>query len=363
MKAIIVSSSYSYLERTELLREAYEKKGYDTSVIMTDFIHAGKKYVEKKKEGYIFIKTKPYYRNISPQRLYSHYQFAKDAFDKVRELEVDLLHVLIPANSLAREANKYKKENPNVKLYMDFIDLWPETLPANHFKNTFPFRIWKNFRDKNLELTEAIYCECNLYKDVLGVVDNEHYKTLYWAKISEAVESHPAFPENRINLCYLGSINNIIDMDLIAEICRGIGVYKPVTLHIIGEGEKKDEFLQLLRTNEIDVCDHGVIYDNEKKQQIFDQCHFGLNIMKSTVCVGLTMKSLDYFRAQLPIINNISGDTTAFVQEYKVGFNDYKDYTKIINQLTRTDYLLMRNNVKELYDDKFTKEAFFRQMM
>lgn len=362
MKAIIVSSSYSYLERTELLKEAYERKGYDTTVIMTDFIHVGKKYVEEEKEGYVFVKTKPYYKNISPQRLYSHYRFAKDAFKKVREFDVDLLHVLIPANSLAKEADKYKKSHPNVKLYMDFIDLWPETMPINRFKNAFPFRIWKDLRDKNLKRTDAIYCECNLYKEVLGVLDNDHYKTLYWAKRCETIESHPNLSMDHINLCYLGSINNIIDMDLIAETCKGIGEYKGVTLHIIGAGERKDEFMQLLKTNNIDVCDYGAVYDDEKKQQIFDQCHFGLNIMKPTVCVGLTMKSLDYFRAQLPIINSIKGDTTSLVEEYKIGFNDYKNYTSIINQLTMEDYLQMRKNVKQLYEEKFTKEAFFRQM-
>lgn len=363
MKAIIVSSSFSYLERTELLREAYEEKGYDTTVIMTDFIHAGKKYVEEDKEGYLFVKTKPYYRNISPQRLYSHYQFAKDAFAKVREYDVDLLHVLIPANSLAMEADKYKKEHPNVKLYLDFIDLWPETMPINRFKNTFPFQIWKNLRNKNLERADAIYCECDLYKEVLGVADDKRYKTLYWAKRSDGIESHPDLSEEHINLCYLGSINNIIDMDLIVEMCKAIGQYKPVTLHIIGAGEKKEEFLQLLKGNQVDVCDYGAVYDEREKQKIFDNCHFGLNIMKSTVCVGLTMKSLDYFRAQLPIINSINGDTTSFVNEYKIGFNDYRDFIEVINQLKIEDYLHMRKNVKKLYEEKFTKNAFMKQML
>lgn len=362
MKAIIVSSSYSYLERTELLKEAYEKKGYDTTVIMTDFVHVGKKFFEGEKEGYVFVKTKPYYKNISPQRLYSHYQFAKDAFEIVEQLDGDLLHVLIPANSLAREANKYKKSHPNIKLYMDFIDLWPETMPIDRFKNTFPFKIWKNFRDKNLDNTDLIYCECDLYKEILGVSENEHYKTLYWAKRDEALESRPKLSLNHINLCYLGSVNNIIDMDLIVEICKGIQKHKELTLHIIGAGERKDDFIKLLEDNNIDACDYGALYDDVKKQEIFDQCHFGLNIMKSTVCVGLTMKSLDYFRAQLPIINSIKGDTTTFVEEYKIGYNDYNDFTELVDELTIEDYLQMRKRVKELYEEKFTKDAFFRQL-
>lgn len=363
MKAIIVSSSLSYLERTELLKQAYERKGYETTVVMTNFVHASKTYLSEEKEGYVYIETKPYYKNLSPARLYSHFMFARDAFRWISSIEVDLIHVLIPANSLAREADKYKKKHPNVKLYMDFIDLWPETMPIRHFKNAFPFQIWRNLRDKHLGRTDKIYCECDLYRDVLGVTQNSHYKTLYWAKNEPGIESKPGLSETHIDLCYLGSINNIIDMDLIVEMCKEISAIKPTRLHIIGAGEKKEDFLKMLKDNQVLVCDYGAVYDEEKKQKIFDQCHFGLNIMKPTVCVGLTMKSLDYFRAQLPIINSIQGDTTSLVNEYKIGFNHYKDYIAVIHKLEMKDYLQMRNNVKKLYEEKFTKDAFFEQMI
>ena len=362
MKAVIVSSSYSYLERTDLLKEAYENQGYDVVVIMTDFIHAKKEFSEEKKEGYIYIPTKPYYKNISVGRLYSHYWFAKDAFREIRRIQMDVLHVLIPANSLAREADKYKKAYPNVKLYFDFIDLWPETMPIRKFKSALPFKFWKNQRDKHLRRTDKIYCECDLYKEVLQVVGNEHYQTLYWAKKSDGLESHPNLSDTQINLCYLGSVNNIIDMDKIAEICKKIGKYKEVTLHLIANGEKKKEFVELLQLEGICIQDHGAVYNDEEKQKIFDQCHFGLNIMKPTVCVGLTMKSLDYFRAHLPIINNIQGDTYCFVNKYRVGFNEDTDYAEIIKGMEMDDYLEMRCNAQELYKKKFSKEAFLRTL-
>jgi len=69
------------------------------------------------------------------------------------------------------------------------------------------------------------------------------------------------------------------------------------------------------------VEDYGKVYDPKEKQQIFDKCHFGLNIMKDTVCVDLTLKSIDYFQHGLPILNNIQADTTKIVDKYNVGFN------------------------------------------
>jgi hypothetical protein len=43
--------------------------------------------------------------------------------------------------------------------------------------------------------------------------------------------------------------------------------------------------------------------------------------MKDTVCVGLTMKSIDYFQARLPILNSIQADTAKIVDEYRIGIN------------------------------------------
>ena len=50
MKAVIISSSYSYMERVTLLEEAYQRKGYDTVVLMTDFVHASKTTLKEGRE-------------------------------------------------------------------------------------------------------------------------------------------------------------------------------------------------------------------------------------------------------------------------------------------------------------------------
>ncbi len=151
MNAVIVSSSYSYLERVELIAEFYRKAGYDTKILLTDFIHTSKTYADWQKEGYIFVKTKPYKKNISIQRLYSHHRFAKDVETYLNDMQVDLLHVMLPANSLAKVAKKYKEIHPSTTLCFDIVDLWPETMPIDKFKNTYPFKKWKELRDLNLD--------------------------------------------------------------------------------------------------------------------------------------------------------------------------------------------------------------------
>ena len=362
MKAVIVSSSYSYLERVELLKEYYENKGYDTTVLLTDFIHTSKSYANWNKTGYILIKTKPYKKNISVQRLYSHYRFAKDVSRQIERMEIDLLHVLLPANSLTKVAKQYKEKHPNLKMYLDIIDLWPETMPINRFKKSYPFEYWRKLRDDYLGNADGIYCECHLFTEVMNRVDDKRIKTLYWVKTDDPVESNPMLSKDELHLCYLGSINNVIDIDYIAKMCEELRKYQNVVLHIVGDGEKKEELLQKTRATRAEVIYHGLVYEPEKKQGIFDKCHFGLNIMKSSVCVGLTMKSLDYFQAGLPIINNIDGDTEDMIDTYKIGFNGYHALLNEIASLQEEDYLAMRDNVKKLYYEKFTKEAFLKRL-
>ena len=277
-------------------------------------------------------------------------------------MEVDVLHVLLPANSLAKVGKRYKETHPSVTLCFDIIDLWPETMPINKFKRTYPFTYWRRLRDDYLDNADRIYCECNLFAKVMGRESDKRFKTLYWVKMDEPIVSNPKLNMNELHLCYLGSINNVIDIDYIARMCTELMKIKKVVLHIIGDGEKREELLQKTRGAGCKVIYHGLVYEPEKKQAIFDECHFGLNIMKSSVCVGLTMKSLDYFQAGLPIINNIDGDTEDMIDVYHIGFNGYHALLKKIEKLREEDYLLMRDNVRKLYYEKFTKEAFVKRL-
>ena len=133
------------------------------------------------------------------------------------------------------------------------------------------------------------------------------------------------------------------------------GIQMPVKLHVIGEGENKDIFLSELKK----VCDvqyHGAIRDEEKKKEIFDLCHAGINIYKEGLFIGLTVKCIDYFQHGLPIINNIRGDTWKMVEENHAGINIGAD-----NRIDAEKLIEMRkenSGIFELFENNFTKEVF-----
>ncbi|MBU3213951.1 glycosyltransferase [Clostridium estertheticum] len=367
MKVVIVNCFDTYEDRIDLLHDYFIDKGHDVTIIQSNFRHFKKVKRTESKQDFIFVESKPYYKNMSVARLSSHYSYAKKAFQLVDDLQPDLLYVMVPPNSLVKFAAKYKRKHSNVKLIFDLIDLWPETMPIGKIKAIPPFTFWKLMRDKNLKYADLVITECNLYQSILkNVLKGIKAETVYLAKGEVNVESHPMFNKDEIHLCYLGSINNIIDIPQIKRLVKLIHEIKPVTLHIIGDGEKRDDLIDEVKSTGAIVEYHGKIYDPQKKQEIFDKCQFGLNIMKDTVCVGLTMKSIDYFQAGLPILNSIKADTSKIVEEYKIGINvageNIEDIAYKVANDNMEKLLVMRENTKKMFDSLFSLDAFNRKL-
>ncbi len=368
MKTVIISCFDTYLERVRLLKEFYREAGDDVTVMLSNYSHREKRYITSYENVDQFVAAKKYKRNLSVARLKSHYDFSKKIYHKLIELKPDRIHCLIPANSLAKFVSKYKRENPSIFLIFDIIDLWPETMPIGNMKYHFPFSLWKNIRDNNLSYADVIFSECQLFTEILHSYNEQlMIKTLRWAKD----DTHLFDIENvklntDISLCYLGSINNIIDIDMITDLCAKINLLKSTTLHIIGTGESKQELLDKLIDKNVNFIDHGLIFDPVEKQRIFNQCQYGLNIMKDTVCVGLTMKSLDYLCAGLPIINTIKGDSERFCETNQIGLNlTTQNIDKVVEEIVSElpqDNLIKRQNANNLFIKQLSKESMFLRL-
>ncbi len=362
MNIVIVTSSDIYEHRADLLYDVITENGHKVKVFTSDFRHSEKIKRTEPKRDFIYFKTLPYQKNISYDRLHSHRKLSKDIF---RYLDaqygaIDLLWVLVPPNSFVKDAAEYKKRHPRTKLVLDLIDLWPESMPVGAIKNFFPFSVWRNIRDRYIKNADVVVTECRLYQKKLEkVLRGIRTEAVYWARPMLSYEPCLNLPDDRINLCYLGSINNIIDVDLIAKIISDFRRQMHVELHIIGDGERKDELIYSAEKAGATVIFHGKIYNRSEKQKIFDSCHFGLNIMKESVCVGLTMKSVDYMEFGLPLINNIKGDTWSIVESNRIGFN----YSNNIDESAMIYSSEYRSNARSYFETHLTKEIFEKSVL
>lgn len=363
-----MTNSTNYEPRAEKVGRFLKKQGCQVLWIEADFSHAKKKKLKRQIDDHLYIDTVPYRKNISLKRMYSQYDFAQKVFRILKEEPIDLLYVMIPANSLTPVAANLRKRGCT-KLVVDIIDLWPESLPVKRLKDSWPIQYWRRLRDDYLDYADLVLTECKLYQDILHLDERtrpNRTAVMYWPKEKEAVSKDQVVPEhefkrsNELHIAYLGYINNIIDMEQIVELLQKVNERKKLCLHIIGDGEKRELFLEKLSQAGIGTEYHGIIYEEQRKKQIFDKCCFGLNMMKESVCVGLTMKSVDYFCYGLPLINNIRGDTWELIEEYGIGVNyGGGQAEQCAEQIIRTSETVKekRHLIRRLYEQLFTQEA------
>ena len=363
-RAVCISCFDFYDHRVELVMDQLRQKGYECTYITGDFSHFTRQKYRIDVPGGEQVPTLPYHKNMSVMRLVSHLDFTRRVYARVRELQPELLYVMTPPNSLCRQGGRYKKKHPNVTFAVDLYDLWPETFPSSKAKKllSLPFSLWRWERDAGLKYADVVYSECDLYRQVLQrQLRGKRVRTLPICREGITCGPAPQAPEGEaLSLCYLGSIGELLDIDVVEELLRQMAARRPVKLHIIGEGETRQLLMDRARTAGAEVIYHGRIYDPAQRQAIFDQCHFGINIMKTSVLVGLTMKSLDYFAGGLPLLNTIEGDTRSRVASYQAGIEvDRDDLAKTARQavnMSKEENTRMRLNTLRLFTENYSVE-------
>lgn len=364
-KAVCISCSDHYDHRLHIAADCLRERGYDTTYITSDFDHTRKEPFVCSVEGCVQIPARPYQKNLSFDRILSHRNFARDVFRYLenQSQQPDVLVVLLPPNFLAHYGAKYKCRHPEVKLIFEIFDLWPETFPGGKIKKLLApvFKVWAALRDRNLNKADFVVTECEMFRQRLGLPE-ESSKSIWLCADPLPMEiPQPQLAQDKLELCYLGAINNVISIPDICGLINQLTAKKPVTLHIIGKGERQEEFMEEAQKAGAEVIFYGAVYDEAKKLEIMNRCHFGLNVMKSSVCVGLTMKSVDYFRFGLPIISNIPADTRHLLEKHGIGLQLEDGCAKKILTATIADHLAARDRVRSTFQDCFDKSRITQQ--
>jgi len=355
MNVTIVSAFDVNDHRVELLQNGLTREGHRVSVLLPDFRHTQKCRRSNGPRGAELLPARPYYHNFSPGRVRSHIRFSEDAMARVGELHPDVLWALVPPNSLVKAAALYKERRPGLKLVLDVMDLWPEAMPVAGFPHTPPGWLWRNLRDRYLDRADVVVTESGSYwKTLQRNCGRGKLYTLYTSRDTKLRRLSERPPTGRISLCLLGKLDEHIDFPAIETLVRGCGY--PVDLHVIGEGKGKNQLQQTAESAGANVIFHGEVYSAEKRQRIFDRCHCGLNLLNAGLSPERALKSADYLKASLPVINNVRGAMWDFVEKYPVGLN-YSNGTSI----TGAKLLALqgrREQIQALYDAYFAEKVF-----
>jgi hypothetical protein len=294
------------------------------------------------------------------------YCFGKRVYEKIEELHPDVIYGVVPPNFVCKFCALYKDKHDDCKLVLDVYDMWPESLPISaKLKKVFcgPLKIWAHIRDRYISAADGVVYECELFESYLSEKVIAKEKKIYLCKVDcmqpdwkkEIIKDF-----DTLNVLYLGSVNNIIDVDLIVKFVKTLGESTRTCLHIIGNGERVDYLCNQCDISGIKYVNHGVVYDDEKKWEIVKNCQFGLNIMKKEVFVGATMKSLEYFHWGLALVNNIPADSYNIVKERKCGVNidwgNYKEVAYDLSHMSKEAIKAMKQNSRGVFEDLFSEK-------
>ena len=358
MRVAVIScfTDKSNHSRGNFMYEYFKKRDSDCFMIYSEFQHISKKIVREDDANWISIRTLAYSKNVSAQRLLSHIIFAIKAAKTLKTLKPDLVYMAVPPNSVTLFAMKVARKM-KCKIIIDIVDLWPESFPASPKIKSLLWpvlKIWRKFRDDRLIYADALMFECGLYKDYLEreTIVHKNPHVIHLAKEGKN-NPNPDFlscHNATLNLCYLGSINLLMDIDLVVKVLKEVSQQRELMLHIIGVGDKKGYFLAELSKAKIDFIDYGAIYDEVEKNKIMSFCDFGINLYRDNTMIGLTYKSIDYFAAGLPLINSIRSDTWHFVENDGVGINCNKDtYQSTVTELVNIKVQEISDMKKKAY--------------
>jgi glycosyltransferase involved in cell wall biosynthesis len=368
--AVVFYSYHGFGDRVSAVKEFFAGRGFETAVYCSDFVHMRGYLDEGEKEaGVRYVRSPRYKKNISVARMRAYTVWCRRVVRELRAFAPDIVYLLLPPNTLLKEVAALRRRKDKPRIIADIIDLWPESLPvpARVARVLSPvLRNWRDRRNRYLGCCDAVFTECEYYKRILSGqgIDADGFTALYLFGAAPAALP-PYTPSNAVRLLYLGSINNIIDIDTIAALLTELASARPVVLHVIGDGEKRAELISRAGQAGAEAVYHGKIYDDAFKLRIMSECDFGLNVYKPTVAVGLTIKSMDYLRGGLPLINTIKGDTRDLVNDLHIGFN-YESPQAAANAVlsaTPEELTALRTRSAACYAEHFTRERFMETLL
>lgn len=355
----------------------------DLELITTDFNHRKKEkhQINKSKRNLKLINVPEYKQNLSIKRFYSHGIFAYRLYKYLNKInkKPDVIYCIVPTISSAYACGLICKKF-KIKLAVDVIDLWPESLIAIlPFKKFFEIITlpWKLFANKIYAKADYLFAESVEYAKVaqkhnkktkalavyLGT-DIEKYEKLI-TQSTIKIEK----PENEIWMCYGGGMGNSYDFDVILEAIKEIHLMNKYKFKFlfIGGGLKLAKIQEYIDKYNLPAIITGFLpYHDFLKYLSF--CDIALNSFNKNTKVVHSYKFNDYLLSGLAIVNNLKGETAELIENYKSGINfDYKNNLlkdKLVYLLeNKSEIAEMKKNSLYIANNVFNTKIIYKEML
>lgn len=369
----------SYTDRIVYLAKLMHDHGYEVELIASDFCHENKKVREATVSNmYPFKVTllheEPYSKNVSLQRLKSHYAWGKRVGDYLLNIEKpDVIYCAIPSLTASRAVARYCKNN-HVKFVVDLQDLWPEAfamaMPSKIIQYVFLPMKW--YADQSYKAADLAVAVSETYvKRILSVNPNLTYGlSVYLGNDGKEFDlGREGYLLERTDdeyvLGYVGNMSTSYDipcvLDALAKIKKDGRVSKPIRFVLIGGGVDEEKFKDYARKTYSNTSFLGR-KSYKEMAGLLCGCDMVVNPIVKESVASIINKVGDYALSGKPVVNTQeSNEYCHLINDYKCGINcecgNSDSVAKAIENLCLDDDTreLMGQNSLGLAKDKFDR--------
>jgi hypothetical protein len=282
---------------------------------------------------------------------------------------------MMPPSGSAYVCGQYCKKE-RISFVVDVIDLWPDSLipifRGNRLLNLILFP-WKYVTKEAYKMATYISGESKAYASVahtvnpnvpwshtyLGVNKGQTLKLVSQSKIEIKK------PDDEIWICYGGSLGISYDFISILNALTYIqGRHIKYKMFFIGDGEKRQMIEKFTSDNLLKVEITGrIAYIDYLKH--LSLCDIGINSFIKGTQVVHSFKFNDYVASYLFVLNNLSGETSEMITNYKIGLNfNESNLSEVLYDvcLNWDKYKTYRSNLDSLIRDELDSDTIYKNL-
>ena len=316
-----------------------KEKGYEVIVVAASSHHMTEKNPENKKNSLInsemingikVIKlySYPSYRDGFMSRLlyYILYPFLA-FFVALRQTNVDIIIVSTPPTFLLI-SGYLASIIKNKKLFVEVRDAWLEFALRRKLIPKFLVRplffIQKHIfikSNKIISVTPGIKDIVDTYtgdKDKNILVMNGHEVDVDTANIKLSQEILDNYNlKDKFIVIYTGTLGQARDHEIFCRAANLLREYEEIIFLIVGEGEKKKEFVQFVESNQLSNVTFMDLQPRQMMPILMGISHIGINSIRKNDCLesSLSNKIFEYLGNKLPVIWAGEGDTNWLINK------------------------------------------------
>ena len=372
---------YAFLSRT------LANMGHKVTWWSSNFYHATKRFRNQGQASIemsdnlriILLRTPRYHKNISLQRVWNHYVYARQLKAQAANCQ-ETPNVIIASSPPLLAANTAMNlaKRLGSKGIVDIQDIWPEQFEVAIPKNLRPIaRAFllplRRFASRTYDQADAITAVSHTFLQRALSASRDKNKKSMMLPLGVDLSLHgdclgkPADDmryikrnENEFWAIYIGTIGKSYDIKTILDVAERLSYsYPSIKFLIAGSGPDYAKMRNHAGKKELANVIFTGLLDYHQLVHLLDQCDIGLNAFAAGAKNALPNKLFDYLATGLPIINSVKGELESLIKREHIGLQyeaeDAESLAKAIVGLHHNpqERWIMGQRARKLAEERF----------